>query len=53
MAKEERTEIRMTSEQRKRWEQAAKADRRTLTDWIRIQLDDAADRAMNPNSKGK
>ncbi|WP_437188288.1 hypothetical protein SH668x_001726 [Planctomicrobium sp. SH668] len=36
--------IRATEEQRRRWEQAAAADRRTLTDWIRIQLDDAADK---------
>lgn len=51
MALDERTEIRMTTAQRKRWEQAAAADRRTLTDWIRIQLDDAADRQLEQNEK--
>lgn len=43
---DERTEIRMTSEQRKRWERAAALDRRTLTDWIRITLDDVARRQL-------
>lgn len=38
--------IRCTEEQRQLWEQAAAADRRTLTDWIRIQLDDAAEKAL-------
>lgn len=44
--KDEQIGIRVTSEQRQRWEQAAKLDRRTLTDWIRVQLDDASDAAI-------
>lgn len=43
--------IRATSTQRDRWEQAAELDRRTLTDWIRLQLDDAADRAIQAAEK--
>jgi|GEM_PF-4062630 len=53
MGMEERTEIRMTTEQRKRWQAAACADRRTLTDWIRIQLDDAADRQLQASEAEK
>ncbi len=44
--KDEQIGIRVTSEQRQRWEQAAELDRRTLTDWIRLQLDDASDAAI-------
>ncbi len=44
--KSEQVNIRCSSEQRERWEEAAKVDRRTLTDWVRIQLDDAADKAI-------
>ena len=44
--------IRATGTQRERWEQAAELDRRTLTDWIRLQLDDAADKAIQAAEKG-
>ena len=44
--KGERINLRVTDSQRSRWEAAAKKDRRPLADWIRIQLDDAADRAL-------
>ncbi len=43
--------IRATSEQRRRWEQAAELERRTLTDWIRLQLDDASDDAIEAAEK--
>ncbi len=46
--------IRATAEQRERWERAAAADRRSLTDWIRLRLDDAADQELEeqpPNDK--
>ncbi|MBX3438008.1 MAG: DUF1778 domain-containing protein [Planctomycetaceae bacterium] len=49
--KTERLMIRFTTEQRERWERAAAADRRTLTDWIRIQLDDAAERQLAATEK--
>lgn len=38
----ERITIRCTVEQREKWERAASAERRTLADWIRLQLDDLA-----------
>jgi uncharacterized protein (DUF1778 family) len=34
--------FRATEDQRARWEKAAALDRRTLSDWIRLALDDAA-----------
>jgi uncharacterized protein (DUF1778 family) len=40
--KSEQIQIRCTEAQREQWEAAAEQDRRTLTDWIRIKLDDAA-----------
>ncbi|WP_013629634.1 type II toxin -antitoxin system TacA 1-like antitoxin [Rubinisphaera brasiliensis] len=49
--KTEQVVIRCTSTQRERWERAAELDRRTLTDWVRIQLDDAADRAIQAAEK--
>jgi len=51
--KSEQVNIRCTDGQRSRWEQAAAIDRRTLTDWIRIRLDDAADEAIENQGKGK
>lgn len=54
----ERITIRCTIEQRELWERAASDQRRTLADWIRLQLDDlAANLAKNaevresPNSR--
>jgi len=44
--KDEYIGLRATTEQRTFWEAAAAKDRRTLTDWIRIQLDDAATKAI-------
>lgn len=38
--------LRCTPSQRERWQAAADADRRTLADWIRIALDDAAGAAL-------
>ncbi len=46
MSKDIQVNIRCEDSQKTRWERAAAADRRTLTDWIRIQLDDAADRQL-------
>lgn len=40
--KSEQVNVRCTDAQREQWEAAAEQDRRTLTDWIRIKLDDAA-----------
>lgn len=34
--------LRCSAEQKQLWERAAAIDRRSLTDWIRIKLDDAA-----------
>lgn len=46
----ERIEIRCSPEGRGRWEEAARRDRRSLSDWIRISLDQAAElsRAAEP-----
>ncbi|MBR9802803.1 DUF1778 domain-containing protein [bacterium] len=49
--KAEQIGVRCSSEQRERWERAAELDRRTLTDWVRIQLDDAADKAIQAAEK--
>jgi len=51
--KDEQIGIRVTSGQRQRWEQAAGLERRTLTDWIRLQLDDASDSAIKHSTKKK
>jgi uncharacterized protein (DUF1778 family) len=50
-AKAEQVHIRCSSSQRDAWEHAAELDRRTLTDWIRIQLDDAAKQAIEAAEK--
>lgn len=34
--------LRMTAKQLKAWQEAAKRERRTLSEWVRITLDDAA-----------
>lgn len=34
--------LRVSADQRTRWEKAAAKDRRTLSDWIRLALDDAS-----------
>lgn len=49
--KAEQVHIRCTSSQRDAWEAAAQLDRRTLTDWIRIRLDDAAERELKAAEK--
>ncbi|WP_437224663.1 DUF1778 domain-containing protein [Planctomicrobium sp. SH661] len=46
MSKSIQVNIRCEDSQKTVWERAAAADRRTLTDWIRIQLDDAAARQL-------
>ncbi len=51
--KDQQVNIRASDEQKQRWEDAAAADRRTLTDWIRIQLDDAADRQLKKPAKSQ
>jgi uncharacterized protein (DUF1778 family) len=38
-----RLNVRCTTEDRDRWAAAAEQERRTLSDWIRIVLDDRAD----------
>ncbi len=52
MGFDEVIQIRCTSLQKERWEEAAKLDRRRFTDWVRMQLDDAADKAIE-ESEGK
>jgi len=53
MSKGEQVNIRCSDSQRQWWEAAAAKDRRTLTDWIRIQLDDAATKAIGQQDDGK
>lgn len=45
--------IRVTPEEKARWQAAAAADRRTLSDWIRIVADDAAAKGNAPTGPGK
>lgn len=47
----ERITIRCTFEQREQWERAAGEERRTLADWIRLQLDDLASRKKESGRK--
>jgi hypothetical protein len=48
--KTERITIRCTIAQRERWEHASDVERRNLADWIRIALDDTADRVAGGGS---
>ncbi|QDT53018.1 hypothetical protein Pan44_10330 [Caulifigura coniformis] len=48
--KGERINLRVTDAQLVRWEAAAKKDRRPLADWMRLQLDDSADRALEADA---
>jgi hypothetical protein len=52
-ARSEDIHFRCTAEQRTKWEQAASIDKRTLTDWIRIHLDEIADAAVKKSAKKK
>lgn len=49
--KDEKMFVRCTASQKTAWEQAAALDRRDLSDWVRIQLDDAANRAIQAAEK--
>ena len=44
---------RCTHEQKRRWEQAAKLAKRSLSDWLRIIADEAADQALEQVEKRK
>lgn len=48
-------QVRCSTEQKERWLRAAEIDRRKLADWIRIQLDDTADKVieLEENKKRK
>jgi predicted HicB family RNase H-like nuclease len=51
-----RLNVRCTTEDRDRWAAAAEQERRTLSDWIRIVLDDRADqmsRAVRRRARGR
>ena len=43
----------VTADQKRRWEKAARLSRRTLSDWLRITLDDAAQVQLAQNEKKK
>ena len=51
--KEETFRGRCTAEQKRRWEHAARLAKRSLSDWLRIIADEAADEAIEDQSKGK
>lgn len=52
--REEQVNLRVTEEQVSRWRQAAESDRRSLSDWMRLALDDAAiNRTKNDRGKAK
>ncbi|MBD3675552.1 MAG: hypothetical protein HUJ26_18730 [Planctomycetaceae bacterium] len=44
--KDQQVNVRCSEAQREQWEAAAAKDRRTLTDWIRITLDDASEEQL-------
>jgi len=44
--KEQQFKGRCTAEQRKRWEAAARAEKRTFSDWMRLALDEVAERIL-------
>jgi len=54
---EERRNIQLkamvTAAQKRRWEKAARLARRTLSDWLRITLDDAAELEISRSDKRK
>lgn len=54
-ADEERRNVQLkamvTAAQKRRWEKAARLARRTLSDWLRITLDDAADVEIKRSDK--
>jgi len=39
---------RCTHEQKRQWEQAARLAKRSLSDWLRMIADEAAEQALNP-----
>lgn len=43
MSRTHQITVRITDAQRDRWEERAKADKRTLADWIRIVVDEHCD----------
>lgn len=42
---------RCSAAQKKLWEQAARIEKRNLSDWIRIVLDDAAEKVVSKTQK--
>lgn len=51
--KDEKLFVRCSSSQKTAWEQAATLERRELSDWVRLALDDAADKALKAADKSK
>ncbi len=51
--KTEQVHIRLSADQRARWEQRAAEDKRTLADWVRIQVDEACDRMDEQDAQKK
>ncbi|HWL07682.1 MAG TPA: DUF1778 domain-containing protein [Planctomicrobium sp.] len=49
----ERFRGRCSPEQKRRWEQAAKLAKRSLSDWLRIIADEAAGQALSQAEKPK
>lgn len=47
----ELVQVRCSTEQRERWLRAAEIDRRRLADWIRLALDDMADKIIEAEEK--
>jgi len=44
---------RCTAEQKALWERAARASKRTLSDWLRVIADEAAEKVLAEEGKGK
>ncbi|WP_437206634.1 type II toxin -antitoxin system TacA 1-like antitoxin [Planctomicrobium sp. SH664] len=44
---------RCTPDQKRNWERAARQAKRTLSDWLRIIADEAAEQALADQGKGK
>lgn len=49
--KDEQTNVRAEPGTKKRWMEAAKLAKRNLSDWIRVTLDEAADRQIAASKK--
>ena len=53
MARPHQIAVRLTDEQRARWEERSSEDKRTLADWIRIVVDEHCDELDKRDAESK